>query len=169
MISKVCLRRMVFSLVVAAAGAFYAPVPFAVGRSAGTPSAQAGSASQVALDYEFFRTRVQPIFLKNRSEDHARCYTCHEISRHPGAFHLETLLPGASTWNEEQSRRNFQVVSQMAIPDAPKASFILLKPLAPEAGGNSYRLHDGGRQFASQDDPDWKTLAAWVSGEKGGR
>ncbi len=169
MISKVCLRWISAS-VVAAAGAFYAPVRFAAVRSAGTPPAQAGSAASASLDYEFFKARVQPIFLKNRSEDHARCYTCHEISRHPaGAFHLEPLLPGATTWNEEQSRRNFQVVSQLVIPGAPKASFLLIKPLAPEAGGNSYRLHDGGRQFTSQDDPDWKNLSAWVSGQKGGK
>ena len=31
------------------------------------------------LDYEFFKTRVEPIFLKKR-EGHTRCYVCHEES-----------------------------------------------------------------------------------------
>ena len=33
---------------------------------------------------------------------------------------------------------------------------------SPEAGGNTF--HSGGRQFASKNDPDWKTLAQWVTG-----
>jgi hypothetical protein len=32
--------------------------------------------------------------------------------------------------------------------------------LAPEAGGDLF--HSGGRQFASKDDPDWKTLAQFA-------
>jgi cytochrome c553 len=35
-----------------------------------------------------------------------------------------------------------------------------MHPLAPEAGGDGF--HSGGHQFASQDDPDWQVLAAWV-------
>ena len=38
--------------------------------------------------------------------------------------------------------------------------------LAPEAGGNSF--HNGGRQFESKDDPDWKTLARWANVQKPG-
>jgi hypothetical protein len=40
----------------------------------------------------------------------------------------------------------------------------LKHPLSPEAGGDDF--HGGGRQFASRDDPDWKTIAAWVSQAK---
>jgi YVTN family beta-propeller protein len=36
----------------------------------------------------------------------------------------------------------------------------LTHPLAPEAGGDAF--HSCGRQFASQEDPDWMTLAQWV-------
>ena len=36
-------------------------------------------------------------------------------------------------------------------------SRLLLQPLAPEAGGNTF--HSGGRQFANKNDPDWKTLS----------
>jgi hypothetical protein len=40
----------------------------------------------------------------------------------------------------------------------------LQHPLAPEGGGDVF--HSGGRQFATKDDPDWKTLADWVNGKK---
>ena len=35
-------------------------------------------------------------------------------------------------------------------------------PLAQDAGGDAH--HGGGQQFASQSDPDWQTLKAFVSG-----
>jgi hypothetical protein len=40
-------------------------------------------------------------------------------------------------------------------------------PMAPEAGGLA-DTHQGGRQFASEDDPDWKNMKAWVLGQKAG-
>jgi hypothetical protein len=47
------------------------------------------------LDYEFFKTKVEPIFLKKR-EGHTRCYVCHEESNN--AFWLEKLPLGATFW-----------------------------------------------------------------------
>jgi len=67
------------------------------------------------------------------------------------------LLPGQNTWTEEQSRRNFETVSKLVVPGAPLSSLFLLMPLVPEAGGMA-DTHQGGRQFASQDDPDWKNM-----------
>ena len=60
------------------------------------------------LDYEFFKTKIEPIFLKKR-EGHTRCYVCHEESNN--AFRLEKLPAGATFWTEEQSRKNFDTVS----------------------------------------------------------
>ena len=114
-----------------------------------------------ALDYEFFKLRVQPIFLQKR-DDHTRCYVCHAESNN--AFRLERLSPGASTWSEEQSRKNFERASILVNPGDPATSRLLQQPLAPEAGGNVF--HSGGRQFASKDDPSWKILADWVNGQK---
>ena len=111
------------------------------------------------LDYEFFKSKIEPIFLKKR-EGHTRCYVCHEESNN--AFRLEKLPAGAAFWTEEQSRKNFDRVSALVVPGDPANSRLLLQPLAPEAGGNTF--HSGGRQFASQNDPDWKTLAQWVTG-----
>jgi hypothetical protein len=111
------------------------------------------------LDYEYFKSRVEPVFLIKRPE-HARCYVCHAESNN--AFHLEKLSPGASNWTEEQSRRNFEMVSILVNPGDPDTSRLLLHPLAPEGGGDVF--HSGGRQFASKRDPAWRTLAAFVNG-----
>jgi len=112
------------------------------------------------LDYEFFKVRVEPIFLQKR-DGHTRCYVCHAESNN--GFRLERLAGGASTWNEEQSRKNFEMASRLVNPGDPATSRLLQQPLAPEAGGNVF--HSGGRQFTSQDDPSWKILADWVNGK----
>src|SRR5258705_12742935 len=118
-----------------------------------------------ALDYDFFKTRVQPIFLEKRP-GHTRCVVCHS-ERSNTAFRLEALAPGAKTWTEEQSRRNFETVSRLVVPGDPQAGLLLTHPLAPEAGGSAY--HTGGRQFASRDDPRWKILSQWAKGEARGK
>src|ERR1700736_5159548 len=117
--------------------------------------------AEPALAYDFFKRRVEPIFLKKRG-DHARCAVCHQQSNN--AFRLEKLPNGASFWTEEQSKKNFAVVSTLVVSGDPAQSRLLLQPLAPQAGGNAY--HSGGWQFASKNDPDWKTLAAGGRGRK---
>jgi YVTN family beta-propeller protein len=57
---------------------------------------------------------------------------------------------------------NFQSAIHLVVPGNPGLSPLLLHPLAPEAGGDAF--HSGGRQFASQNDPDWLALAEWVRG-----
>jgi hypothetical protein len=118
------------------------------------------STAEVALDYDFFKNRVEPIFLKQRP-GHGRCYVCHAESNN--AFRLQKLSPGNTSWSEEQSQRNFQRVVVLVVPGDPDKSKLLLQPLAPEAGGLAF--HSGGRQFSSKDDPDWKILAQWVRGQ----
>jgi hypothetical protein len=113
-----------------------------------------------SLDYEYFRAQVEPIFLEKRA-GHTRCYVCHN-ERSTNAFRLEKLPAGATFWTEEQSRRNFAMLSRLVVPGKPDESLLLLHPLAPEAGGSAY--HSGGRQFESRDDPAWQRLARWVRG-----
>ena len=55
-----------------------------------------------ALDYGFFKRKVEPIFLQKRP-GHTRCYFCHVESNN--ALHLQKLLPGQTTWTEEQCAR----------------------------------------------------------------
>src|SRR5579872_2754310 len=126
-------KRILISFVAFWATALCVLAPVAAAQSGGAPAANATSASQPSLDYEFFKTRVEPIFLKKRWPDHARCYVCHEVSHHSGGpFSLVALSPGSSFWTEEQSRRNFETVSKLVVPGAPLSSMMLLMPLAPE-------------------------------------
>src|SRR5262249_12922151 len=111
-----------------------------------------------SLDYAFFKERVQPILLKKRP-GHARCVTCHEHGSPP----LPLPPPGATNWDEDQSRKNFAIWKLFVAPGNPMQSSLLLHPLAEAAGGD--RFHAGGKHWKSQDDPEWQTLAAWVRGE----
>ena len=122
---------------------------------------QAGAASAATtsqLDYEVFKTKVQPILISPR-KGNARCSACH--SRGGGNAYLEPLSPGATTYTEEQSRRNFERVSRLVVPGAPLKSILLTNPLDKEVGGSEW--HGGGKHWRSQDDGEWKILAAWVS------
>jgi hypothetical protein len=123
----------------------------------------------LALDYEVFKARVQPILLMRRP-GHARCYACHALGagegNAPNAMRLQRLSPGSATWDEEQSRMNFDAVRAKVTPGNPLASPLLIHPLRYEAGGDQW--HGGGAQFMSANDPEWQTIAAWVRGEGSG-
>jgi len=69
---------------------------------AGTPpQTNAGQApqgsvqSQPSLDYQTYRTRIEPIFLKKR-QDGVRCYDCHSVVS--TRLRLEPLWAGSSSW-----------------------------------------------------------------------
>ena len=111
------------------------------------------------LDFEVYKSRVEPIFLKKRP-GHARCVACHVDAA--TAFRLQKLPPSGA-WTEEQSRRNFEVVSRLVTPGDPVNSRILKHPLAHDAGGDQF--HGGGRQFASTLDPEYKIIADWIRGQ----
>jgi YVTN family beta-propeller protein len=121
----------------------------------------ASASSKEIFDFDFFKSKVEPIFLKERP-GHARCYACHSDPNR--IFHLERLSEGGTEWTEEQSRRNFQTVTKLVAPGDPRSSLLLIHPLAPEAGGDAF--HSGGRQFETQNDPDWLTIAEWVRGAR---
>src|SRR6266700_3371872 len=163
MISRILPKIISAGLLVAVGGLLYAVAPPATAQTPEGPDAQASQ-----LDYDFFKTKVEPIFLKKRSDEHARCYVCHQMMRHGGGpLSLEMLPAGASFWTEEQSRQNFETVSKLVVPGKPELSLFLRMPMAPEAGGLA-DTHQGGRQFASEDDSDWKNMKAWVMGQKAG-
>jgi len=123
--------------------------------------ALASTAFAAGFDFEMYRTTVEPVFLKKRP-GHARCVVCHDASN--SAFRLQPLSPGATTWTEEQSRRNFENVTHLVTAGDPDKSRLLIHTLAPDAGGDDF--HGGGRQFASRQDPEWKAIADWVSAAK---
>jgi hypothetical protein len=129
------------------------------------PAAPSGlSANKSAsLDFEFFKTRVQPIFLAKRP-GHARCVVCHAGETGPAVFRLQPLSAGSVTWNDEQSRKNFEATLRVVIPGDLKSP-LLVHPLAEAAGGDFF--HSGGKHFESQNDPEWQILKEWVMGETG--
>jgi YVTN family beta-propeller protein len=129
--------------------------------SAALLAQQAGASANPGpeLDFLFFKEKVQPIFLQERL-GHARCIACH-AHRSPA---LEELSPGATTWDDVQSRKNFEVWKLFVVPGKPLESKALLHPLAKEAGGDGF--HGGGKHWQSQADPEWQTLAAWVRGQR---
>jgi hypothetical protein len=126
-------------------------------RQAGSQPAAPSTASK-SLNYEFFKDKVQPIFLAKRA-GHTRCVVCHTINNAP--FHLVPLSPGSTSWNETQSRQNFELVQRVAAPGFLESP-LLKHPLAQEAGGDPH--HGGAQQFASQQEPEWQTLKAFIEG-----
>jgi YVTN family beta-propeller protein len=117
-------------------------------------------AATPALDFQFFKERVQPIFTTKRAGN-SKCVSCH-VSGTP--MRLQPLAEGTGTWSEEDSRKNFDIIRARVISGNPLKSKLLTHPLAPAAGGDPH--HDGGKHWTSQNDPEWQTLAAWVRGDK---
>ncbi len=111
-------------------------IVFAATVALGAGSVAIG-ASQAApapgLDYDFFKTKVEPVFMKKRP-GHSPCVVCHTGANN--LLRLEELAPGQTTWNEEQSHKMFDSISKL--------------------------VHSGGRQFENKDDPDYKILMQWV-------
>ena len=126
-------------------------VALASGAAAQTP------ASAPTLDFDFFKARVQPIFLAERP-GHARCIACHGSGT---SLRLQPLAPGQTTWTDEESRKNFDAVRRLVVPGSAK-SRLLIHPLAESAGGDFY--HNGGKHWSSQNDVEWLTIKAWVMG-----
>ena len=118
---------------------------------------QAESSPSSTLDFETYRTQIEPIFLKHREGD-VTCYGCHSVLQ--TRMKLQTLDSGSNTWTEAQSRKNFDAVSKLVVPGRPTQSHFLLHPLAPDAGGDPQ--HTGGKFWKTQNDPEWKMIAAWV-------
>jgi hypothetical protein len=117
---------------------------------------------QPTLDFDYYKTNVEPIFVAKKA-GFTRCVVCHSDGGR--VSFLQELSAGADAWSAEQSRSNFEAVSGLVAPGDPTASRLLMHPLEPDAGGDEF--HNGGRQFASRDDPWFKTIEAWVRGESG--
>ena len=123
-----------------------------------TTAAAARAQQPAPLNYEYFKAKVEPIFLKKRP-GHARCISCHGQGT---PLRLQALAPGAATWSEDESRKNFDVIRRVAQPGNLK-SRLLLHALEEQAGGDFY--HSGGKHFASQNDTEWQILKAFVMGQ----
>jgi len=110
------------------------------------------------LDFEVFRTKIQPIFVAKRP-GHARCVSCHTAGT---PLRLQPLPAGSTTWSEQDSRKNFEMVQRVVVPGSVTKSRLLVHPLAEGAGGDFF--HNGGKHWTSQNDPEFQVLKAWVLG-----
>jgi hypothetical protein len=122
----------------------------------GDPSASADPV--VDVDFEFFRSCVQPIFV-NPIDNAMPCTECHS-----GVFAIPP--PANAYWTEEQSRIAFEELIYLIDPGRPDSSRFLHKPLHPNAGGDL--MHNGGRRWYSKDDPERQALASWIRGDSAG-
>jgi len=120
---------------------------------------------QVPLSFEAYRETIEPIFLADRGgwgPGRAPCATCHAEQGTPLRLQrLRETAEGEVFWSEEDSRRNFEVVSRLVTPGDPGRSRLLRKALVEEAGGAP--LHVGGKFFESKEDPEWRAMADWVA------
>lgn len=171
-------RRWARNGITAAAAAIATYLMVGATESAPSVPAPAGAAEQEApqegparvryvvddLDFEFYRERVEPIFLKDRGgfgPSQSACVACHSHSNTPLKLQpFQEDAEGRSYWTEEQSRRNFVVVSGLVTPGDPDGSRLLRKPLMMAAGGTDF--HVGGKFWESREDPEYQVLAEWV-------
>ena len=114
-----------------------------------------------AIDFEFFRACVQPVFANPR-EGHIRCSNCHAS----GLIGFAPVAENGKSWSDQEAQRAFSTILRLVLPGNPEQSRFLLKPLHP-SGGGSY-THNGPRRWQSRDDPEFRMLAAWVRGERTG-
>ena len=118
-------------------------------------STKATSGASAPLDFEFFKAKIQPIFLAKRP-GHARCIACHASGT---PLRLQPLSPGSTAWTDEETRRNFEAVRREVVPGNLRSK-LLVHVLTEEAGGDFY--HNGGKHWNSQNDAEWQALKAWV-------
>ena len=124
-----------------------------IGLIVSTPSAGIQQpTSSPSLDFEFFKTRVQPMFTTKRPGN-ARCVSCHAFGT---PMQLQPLPPDSGTWNDEQSRKNFDVIRLRVVPGNPEASRLLRHPLAESAGGDPH--HDGANTGLRKTTPNGRRL-----------
>jgi YVTN family beta-propeller protein len=157
------LNILVAALATCAAAASFAQQPSstsAAARPSGAPETATGAVQAAApiLDFDFFKARIEPIFTTKRAGN-ARCVSCHGFGT---TMRLQPLPDGSATWNDADSRANFEVLRARVVPGNPDESRLLRHPLAESAGGDPH--HDGGKHWTSKNDPEWQTLAAWVRG-----
>ena len=98
-------------------------------QAPGTPS----SAPPRQADVDSFRKTIEPIFMRDRGgtmPGYAACVMCHTWQTSL-RFDLETPASDAG-WTADQSRSNFEMITQLVNTKTPENSYLLLKPLEPK-------------------------------------
>ena len=92
----------------------FAAVAALSAASIGVVASHAAPAAQP--DFEMFKTKVAPIFMKKRP-GHSPCVVCHTGANN--FLRLEPLAPGQTAWNDEQLRMMYTSISKLIIPPGP--------------------------------------------------
>lgn len=131
-------------------------------------SAPQSSSGEVApnkgLDFDYYVSAVEPIFMRHRGGfvgTDTSCVACH-TSQANAPLGLQPLQEenGTVFWTEEQSRQNFENVVMLVNPGAPETSRLLLAPLATTAGGDR---HSGGNFWNSTEHSEYRIIADWIA------
>lgn len=133
-----------------------------------TAQSSTGSSTAIApnkgLDFEYYVSAVEPIFLRHRGGfvgTDTSCVACHTTQANaPLGLQPLTEENGSVFWTEEQSRQNFENVAMLVNPAAPETSRLLLAPLATTAGGER---HSGGNFWDSTDHSEYRIIAEWIA------
>ena len=119
---------------------------FAEPLQASTDPPTDGATLQVPFD--FYRQNIEPLFLRPRgypgsTDGNAACVMCH-VWQTSVRFSLEepTETPDGGAWTEEQSRRNYEVVTQLVNALRPRVQQVSTEAVG--AGGRRAASH--GRQ-----------------------
>jgi hypothetical protein len=110
--------------------------------------------------FDVYKAKIEPLFSRSAPATPAAWSAIRSSTN----FRLNRSRPGTRPWTEEQSQKNFQMVSRFVLPGVPTKSRLLVMALAHEAGGVEF--HPGGKHWQTQNDPQWKTMADWVKAAK---
>ncbi|HEX7477651.1 MAG TPA: hypothetical protein VF331_07580 [Polyangiales bacterium] len=134
---------------------------------AGGPTDLAGAPA--ALDERYFICNVQPVLTQS-----CAMFRCHgDGTRYLRIFARNRLRYGGTEAERntvirpDELRMNYLAASAMVHPRKPDESFLLRKPLDQKSGGYFHRgatIFGMGNVFLDREDPQYKTLEAWVMG-----
>ena len=141
-----------------AVGLTYAP------DDAPAPAVFVHGTSELALDFDYYRQNIEPLFARPRGYPNAggspACVMCHSWQTSLRlALEDMTETPDGWTWTPGQSQANYDVVTKLVNASDPASSRLLTKPLAPQAGGER---HSGGSYWESTDDPEYRAVLQWI-------
>lgn len=109
-------------------------------------AAQVGTITASTPGFSDFVARVEPVLTQSCAFG-----TCHSAEQ--SDFFLTCRGSG-----DDASKFNF-LQAQAFVAQPAETSQLVLKPLAPSAGGIA---HTGGVFFQNQDDPSWRALSEWA-------